>query len=380
MLLRSLAVINRFSTYWFQSHVLYLCMQEVLGCTHNVLQSYSTSSLVLELSLTVQRPISQVLITVTDNEIPSIESLTVSDAEPYTSEIQITAAESIMIELQPTGSCGSTSRADSNGSKLVATSSSTEPDMMPVKLERIDQVVYAIRFSALGVDSGGDVPGCTCCAAARTTGVGGAIGVGIGGAEPPIEGIGTPNSDAKAPITGAESPWCITGGLCCYAQGAAITQPRITAAESPNSGDEVPIADAEAPCCITGGLCCGTQGAAIKQPRITAADTPSSSAEVPITDVEAPPCCIAGGLYCCAQDAANTQHHITSAGTLNSSAKAPITADEAPCCISGAETPNNDLQSGSPAPRQLRPLAVVNRFGCLLTSAQYVPCLPGRWL
>ena len=89
-----------------------------------MLQSYSTSSLVLGLSLIVQRPTSQRLITVTDNEIPFIGSLSVSDAEPYTTEIHIAAAESIMIELQPTGSSGSTSRADSSGSKLLATSSS----------------------------------------------------------------------------------------------------------------------------------------------------------------------------------------------------------------------------------------------------------------
>jgi len=87
MVLRRLAVINRFSTCWPQSHVLYLCRQEVLGRTHKVLQSYSTSSLVLGLSLVVLRPTSQRLITVTANEIPSIESLSVSDAEPYTTEV-----------------------------------------------------------------------------------------------------------------------------------------------------------------------------------------------------------------------------------------------------------------------------------------------------
>jgi len=153
----------------------------MLGHAHKVQQSHSISSPVLELSLLMMMPTAQRLIIVTANEIPSIEPLIFRDAEPFTIEVHITAEESIMIELQPTGSSGTTSGADSSGSKLVA-----EPDMMPMKLERFGQVAYAIRFSALGVDSGGAVSAmavsdCTSCTAVMTAG-GATLGVNSGGA------------------------------------------------------------------------------------------------------------------------------------------------------------------------------------------------------
>ena len=91
----------------------------------------------------------------TATKVPSIESLNSNVAKPYAIEVSITAANSTMIELQPTGSGGATSRADSSGSTLVADSSRANLDMMPVKLEcHRQQVACVIRSSALGVNSG----------------------------------------------------------------------------------------------------------------------------------------------------------------------------------------------------------------------------------
>ena len=50
MILRRLAVINKFSTSWLQSHVLCVCRREMWRHTQRVSRSYDTSSLVLMLS------------------------------------------------------------------------------------------------------------------------------------------------------------------------------------------------------------------------------------------------------------------------------------------------------------------------------------------
>ena len=79
--------------------------------------------------------------------------------------------------LQPTGSSGSTSGADStsSSSKAVTTSSSAEPDRMAENLEQFNQLVNAIRLSAVGVVLSGAVSaladsGCTSCTLAMTAG------------------------------------------------------------------------------------------------------------------------------------------------------------------------------------------------------------------
>ena len=51
----------RFSTCWLQSHVLYLFRQVALKRAHRVLQAYGTPSQVLRLSSMEQRPPSQML-------------------------------------------------------------------------------------------------------------------------------------------------------------------------------------------------------------------------------------------------------------------------------------------------------------------------------
>ena len=71
--------------------------------------------MVLRPSSQMLRPPSPILSTVTAAETPLIESLNVDVAEPCAIEAHITVAESLMIELQPTGAGGTTFGVESGG-------------------------------------------------------------------------------------------------------------------------------------------------------------------------------------------------------------------------------------------------------------------------
>jgi len=139
-MLRPLAVPNRFSACWPQSHLLCLYRQVTSTHAHRVQPSHSPlggcghspPSQLLRLSSLVLGPLQLntpsllsmplQLSNVTATKALSIESLNFNVAEPCAIEVSITAANSAMIELQPTGSGGAISRADSSGKWLYVSS------------------------------------------------------------------------------------------------------------------------------------------------------------------------------------------------------------------------------------------------------------------